>query len=154
MIKAVVDTNILVSASFWKGNPYRIIRLAGRKEIEAFASAKILEEYARALRRDFKMQENEIGERTGNLLKMIKLVEPKAKITEIKEDPEDNRVLEAAVEAGANYIVSGDGHLLKLKEFRGIKIIKARQFLELPEIGGRITKDDYLQGLKNLRKVW
>lgn len=52
------------------------------------------------------------------------------KIIEITEDLEDNKILEAASEAKADYIISGDKHLLKLKEFKGIKIVKAKEFLE------------------------
>jgi len=54
----------------------------------------------------------------------------KQKCGKIEEDPDDNKILEAALEAKADYIISGDRHLLKLKVFRGIKIAKARQFLE------------------------
>lgn len=57
MIKIVVDTNILVSASFWQGNPYKIMLLAAKGKIEAFASIEIIEEFAKALRRDFKISE-------------------------------------------------------------------------------------------------
>lgn len=76
------------------------------------------------------MSVEQIKERTETFLQAIKIIEPKTKITEIREDPEDNKILEAALEAKADYIVSGDWHLLKLKEFKGIKIMKARQFLE------------------------
>lgn len=47
------------------------------------------------------------------------------------EDPEDNRVLECALEAEADYIVSGDHHLLSLEEFRGIKIVRAADLLKI-----------------------
>lgn len=131
MIKIVADTNILVSASFWHGNPYKIMLLAAKGRIEAFASIEIIEEFTNALRRDFKISEQEISERTENFLEIIKIVKPKRKIAEITEDPEDNKVLEAAAEIKADYVVSGDKHLLKLKEFEAIKIVKAKEFLEL-----------------------
>jgi predicted nucleic acid-binding protein len=48
----------------------------------------------------------------------------------VLEDPEDNRILECAVEAEANYIVSGDSHLLKLSRYRNIEVLNAVGFLE------------------------
>ncbi len=59
------------------------------------------------------------------------IIQPRTKVDAVKEDPTDNKFLEAAMEADADYIVSGDKHLLKLKEFSGIKIVKAKQFLEM-----------------------
>ncbi len=133
MTKIVADTNILVSASFWKGKPYNIIKLAAHGKIEIFSSTEILEEFAKVLKRDFKTEENELKERIETFLEILSIVEPKIKINEIKEDPDDNKVLEVAIEAMVDYIVSGDKHLLKLQEFRGIKIVKAREFLEIIE---------------------
>ena len=49
------------------------------------------------------------------------LVEPKRKFNIIIEDPDDNKILECAVEGNADYIISYDSHILKLKEFQGIK---------------------------------
>ncbi|MBU2476300.1 putative toxin-antitoxin system toxin component, PIN family [Candidatus Micrarchaeota archaeon] len=130
MKKAVVDTNILVSASFWKGNPFRVMRLAFEGKIEVFTSTEILLEYSKVLKRDFKLNETEVQERIDVFVSALKLVKPKNKINLIKDDPDDNKVLEAAFEADADYIVSGDKHLLKLKEFNKMKIVKPKEFLE------------------------
>ncbi|MFH1752357.1 MAG: putative toxin-antitoxin system toxin component, PIN family [archaeon] len=130
MIRIVIDTNILISASFWKGNPYKLIELAIKKEIDVFTSIEILEEYAEVIKRDFKTSEEELIEKINWFMQILKLVEPQTIIQEIKEDPDDNKILEAAVEAKANYIISGDKHLLRLEEFKGIKIVKVKEFLE------------------------
>ena len=63
----------------------------------------------------------------------LHVVEPKEEIKFIKEDPKDNIILECALAAKAGYIVSGDKHLLKLKEYKGIKIMSAREFLDILE---------------------
>lgn len=133
MTKIVVDTNILVSASFWKGNPYKIIELAAQGKIKIFSSVEILEEFAKVLKRDFKTGEEELKKRIETFLKIIKLVSPQIKIQVVKEDPDDDKVLEAALEANAHFIVSGDKHLLKIKEFKGIKIMTAREFLDIKQ---------------------
>ncbi|HLD57876.1 MAG TPA: putative toxin-antitoxin system toxin component, PIN family, partial [archaeon] len=59
------------------------------------------------------------------------VVETSGAINVIKEDPDDNVILESAIVAGANFIVSGDPDLLNLKEFNGIKIVKPREFVEI-----------------------
>jgi hypothetical protein len=55
---------------------------------------------------------------------------PKEKIAIIRDDPADNKVLECAIAAGAKFIITGDKHLLKLKKFKGISIITAKEFLQ------------------------
>ena len=66
-----------------------------------------------------------------HLLKVCYLIDPKTKINVIQDDPDDNIVLECAFEGKADYIISGDPHLLKLKEFKGIKIVKPNEFLNI-----------------------
>ena len=56
---------------------------------------------------------------------------PTKKINVIKEDPTDNKFLECAVESHADYIVSGDKHLKRLKEFKKIKIVTVNKFLDI-----------------------
>ena len=60
-----------------------------------------------------------------------RLTIPSQTLNIIKEDPDDNRILECAAEAGSDVIVSGDDDLLVLKEFRGIRVLSPRQFLQL-----------------------
>lgn len=67
----------------------------------------------------------------AQLLPNILLTEPEIHIQHISDDPDDNRVLECTVAAGANYIISGDKHLLKLKQYQGISILTATEFLRL-----------------------
>ncbi len=67
------------------------------------------------------------------LMKVCDLIEIKHKLNIIKEDPSDNIVLECAAEGKADYMISGDSHLLGLKEFRGIKILTPKQFVNLRE---------------------
>ena len=90
----------------------------------------LLEEYERVIERDFKVPKQEKIERINVFLELLNFVIPKSKIFEIKEDPADNIVLEAALEAKVDFIISGDKHLLKKKNFKGIKIISPKEFLE------------------------
>ncbi len=67
------------------------------------------------------------------LLRVATLVVPSKKIDIIKEDPDDNKVLECAIEGNVDYIISGDRHLLKLKEYSGIRIVRASWLLKIVE---------------------
>ena len=69
------------------------------------------------------------------LLYFSYLVKPRKKLNAVKEDPTDNKIIECAIEGKADYIVSGDNHLLKLEKFEEVKIIKASRMLEILELG-------------------
>ncbi|MEK6876944.1 MAG: putative toxin-antitoxin system toxin component, PIN family [Nanoarchaeota archaeon] len=125
----VLDTNILISAIFWRGNPYEVVRNALKKKYSLYLSTEILNELEEKLRIKFKFPEDNISNHIELLKEYGKIVVPISKVNAIKEDPDDNKVLECAETAKADYIVSGDAHLLKLKEFKGIKIVTAKEFL-------------------------
>ncbi len=130
MTKVVLDTNNLISATFWKGPSNEITLLAAKQQITAYTSIEIVNEYARILERDFKQSKSQIQEKVSGILSFSKIVDPKVKIDAVKEDSSDNKIVEAAVEADADYIVSGDKHLLKLHLYKKIQIVTAREFLE------------------------
>lgn len=65
------------------------------------------------------------------LLAFMEVVIPKTEVNVIKSDREDNKILECASEIGADFVVSGDKHLLGLNEFQGIKIVRPKEFLEI-----------------------
>ncbi len=134
-MKAVLDTNIFVS-SFFGGNPRRIIDLWKVGEIEICMSEEVLEEYLRVLVR-FQLE----AEALDDLLQVFKagenicFVRVQERLEVIKEDPGDNKFLECAVSSGADFIISGDHHLLELGEFRGTRIVTPATFLQACEKG-------------------
>lgn len=132
MIKAVLDTNILLSSLFWKGQPRKIADLAIENKFHAITSSEILEELKCVLEEDFPQVPHEIRERIlRDILSYSALVLPKKIIVKNLRDLQDAKVIACAVEAGAEYIVTGDKDLLVLKEYARIKIITAREFLEI-----------------------
>ena len=136
MVKAVLDSNVWLSGIFWRGNPYKIIKLAETKKVKFFITSDILDEILDVLSRDkFSRLIENLGLKTEELIRTIlgisTLAEAKIRLKVIKEDPADNKILECAVSANVNYIVSGDRHLLELKDFKGIKIVNAKKFLEI-----------------------
>lgn len=129
MLKLFLDTNILISATFWKGSSYNIIIKTIEQEVIGFTTNDILQEYRVVLKRDFELDEQETDERVEKLLESLVVVSSLERIDIIKEDPSDNKVLEGALVANADFVISYDRHLLDLGVFRGIKIIRPEELL-------------------------
>lgn len=130
--KVVFDTNIYLSAILFGGNLRMCLELGRSGEIELFISRAILLEVAQKLQEKFLWSEEEIKEVTLGLITFASIISPKEQINTIKAEPKDNRILECALEAQADYIISGDKkHLLSLKKFKGMPIISASDFLEI-----------------------
>lgn len=136
--KIVLDTNIWVSIFFNKILSREFSKLFRDNKIEVFVSEEILKEIARVLeypKIKSILEKAEIGARDvlEEIIGKSKLVYPEKKVEIIKEDPEDNKFLECALKGEVEYVVSGDKHLLKIKEFKGVKIVSANEFLDMIE---------------------
>ncbi|MBS3066756.1 putative toxin-antitoxin system toxin component, PIN family [Candidatus Pacearchaeota archaeon] len=132
-MRAIIDTNVFVSGIFWEGNfCSQIIDKWKNKKFELVSSMDILKEFAETLR-NFKIQmSDEMIEEWRNLIiESSVIINPKIKLNVIKEDPDDNKFLEAGISGNADLIISQDKHLLKLKEYQGIKIVSPEEALLL-----------------------
>ena len=127
----VLDTNVIISSIFWIGNSHKIVNLAIEQKITNFTSPEMLNELAKVLREKFKVPEDKIEEQVALVAKYSQITEPKIKVKAIKEDPSDDKILECALSCNAGYIVSGNWHLLELETYKGVKIIKPKEFLDL-----------------------
>ena len=131
MVKIVLDTNIIISAIIFGGNPRIILEQAIRRNIRLCISEEILDEVKRVLKRQkFNYPPEIIQIITHELTIISDLITPVKEITVIKADPEDNRVLACAVEGDVDYIITGDSHLLELESFENIKILTPSQFID------------------------
>ena len=129
--KVVLDTNVFVSALGWKGASRNIFNNCIDGDLELFISAEIFDEIKRVLNYPkFKFSQDEISEFLDQILEVGNFVETKVKVEIIKDDPSDNKFLECAATVDADYIVSRDTHILKIKEFEGIKTMSPEAFLE------------------------
>ena len=129
-IKAVLDTNIFISAILYGGNPRTCLELARNNEIRLITSRPILLELAQKLKEKFDWENSDIRETIEGIGKFATIVEPQEQVDLIDQDPKDNRVLECAKEAKADFIISGDKkHILSLREFEGIEIVSSQEFL-------------------------
>ena len=140
-MRVVLDANVLISAVISpRGNPAQILRLWEREEFELVVSLPILEELERVIHYP-RIQEryNLSEEYVEQFLQLISanaiMVDPSMELAVIENDPSDNRYLECALAAGASYIVTGDDHLLSLKEYRGVVILNPAGFLALVKLG-------------------
>ena len=135
-LKAVIDTNVFVSGLFGKDS--LSARLQDRwinEEFELVTSIEILKEVSRVLQ--YPKIKNHFKPKDETIRRFFRLVFRKAIITKdlyatdrITDDPSDNKFLACALEAKADYIVSGDRHLRDLKQFHGVKITDVKAFLE------------------------
>ena len=130
MSKLVVDTNVLLS-SFISAGPPRIIvnRIRDRLDLLCLSSS-ILEEYLAVLQRAGISEHLQAS--LFSLLHdpdHVLLVVPSRRGQVVRDDPSDNMFLECAIEARADYVISGDRHLRRLTSFQGIEIIPPREYL-------------------------
>ena len=110
-----------------------MILLAVSEEYELVISDKILKELVGVIQREkfSHLDSKKIFRFIDLLTRVCKLVIPDEHHEVIKEDPDDDMILDCAVEAGADYIISGDHHLLELGEFKEIKIVTSARFEEI-----------------------
>ena len=128
-MKAVLDTNIFISGIFWRGSSNKVILNWREGRFTLITSLEAISEIIKVLK-DFKIKLSDemIKEWVDLIIRNSIIVEPKEKILAIKDDPNDDIFIETAVAGNVDYIVSQDNDLLKLKEFRGIKIITPEEF--------------------------
>jgi putative PIN family toxin of toxin-antitoxin system len=128
MLRVVFDTNVLISAIISDGRPRELLMKGISKEFAIVTSDLLLRELGTVLRRPkFKTDEDEIHRIILALMQVAEVVEVVSKFNLVKEDPKDDVVVETAYDGKANFIVSGDRHLLALNSFRGIKIVRVKQ---------------------------
>jgi len=134
-MRAVLDTNVLVSAIISTGTPYRIYESWRDESFDLIISLPLFSELEEVLARARIRKRIRWPSRADELLRAVQdravWVDPEQKITHVAADPDDNRILEAGVEGSAGYIVTGDRHLLDLDEFEGIDIVTPAHFLAI-----------------------
>ncbi|MFG6431651.1 putative toxin-antitoxin system toxin component, PIN family [Roseateles sp. LYH14W] len=133
-MRLVLDTNTALSGLLWGGTPGRLIDAAEATRVELLSSAALLAELQGVL-----MREKFVGQLARRGLSvadvfdgyaaLVTLVTPAAIAPTIVRDPADDQVLAAALAARADAIVSGDAHLLDLKQFQGIPIVSTAEAL-------------------------
>jgi len=143
MIRAVFDTNVFISALFNpKRPPAQLLELALLGKIKLIFSPQLIGEIERVLTcpRVIKLLKKrntapgEIEKSLAKALKVVAVLTPgNLTVAAIPDDPADDLVLACALEGQADFIISGDHHLLDLKTYQGIKIVSPAEFLKIIE---------------------
>ncbi len=129
--KVVLDTNVLISSILFGGKPRQILQLVIQGKINAFLSPAIFTEFKEVLARPkFGLTHEECFAIGKEVEEIFSFVFPQIVIDLVKDDPDDNAVLECASAADAECIVTGDPHLLNFNSFEQIRIISPSIFIK------------------------
>jgi putative PIN family toxin of toxin-antitoxin system len=136
MVRIVLDTNILVSGLLYPGKPRRLIESVINGRIEIVSSIEMIDELKEVLSREkFSLGKEEQGEMMDFVIRLSHITVLRSKFKAVKDDPDDDMVINTAYDGKAAYIVSGDKALSRLRQFGGIKIVNANGMLKLIEAG-------------------
>jgi len=135
MKRVTLDTNVLVSATFWTGESFKIVDMIDKKKVHCILSDEILSEYNQVISSEEIMEKAAVKnlivlKSVQKIISDSQIVFPKERLDAVKDDKEDNKIIECAKAGKADYIITNDHHLLKLKEYECIKIIAPKDFLE------------------------
>lgn len=133
-MRAVFDTNVLVSSMIKHGKPRDLWNAVLDGKIHLVVSEEILQELISVSARPKiakYLDKADINNFLKILLQKAELVNIEGESLNLAEDPDDNMILETALVGGAGYIVSGDDHLISLGDFKGIKILTVASMLKM-----------------------
>jgi putative PIN family toxin of toxin-antitoxin system len=130
-VKVVFDTNVVASASFWRGAPFECLAAWAQGRCVAAVSSNLLAEYHETVEElSLDYPDRKRVEWLEALTESAELVFPTDRATGATPDPDDEMILECALAVEADFIVSGDKkHLLALRQFQGIPIVSPAEFL-------------------------
>jgi hypothetical protein len=129
--RIVADSNVIISGFLFGGNPARVLATFVSGGALGFTSLPILDEVRGVLQRPkFGLSAEQALAFVGELHLLCRVVEPRHRVQAIAEDPKDNMVLECADAARAEFIVSGDAHLLNLEQWGSIRILSPAEFMK------------------------
>ncbi len=130
-MRIILDTNVFISGIFFSGPPSQILKAWEKQRLEIVFCQQILDEYQRvADELSSKYPLVDITPIIELLTIFGQFVDTKGVDISICEDPDDDKFIECAIAGKCDIIVSGDTHVLKLVEYKGIKSVKPRDFIE------------------------
>jgi uncharacterized protein len=138
VLKVTADTNILISAlAYAQGKPLRFLQMATAGDINLTVSEDIVEEMVDVLVRKFNATPREVTEARQIVAARARTIRLSVQLGVVKDDPDDNRIIECAVSAGSDYIVTGDKDLLRMKRYYSIQILTVSDFLNIARAQGQ-----------------
>ena len=133
-MRVVADTNVVSFGLLWHGSPRQLLNSARAGLIDLYTSPVLLAELSDVLRREkfaerLRSADVSLSDLIMGYAALAKVIKPTSLVSAIIDDPDDNSILECAIAAHADAIVSGDSHLLRLKTFQDIPILTANILL-------------------------
>jgi len=133
-MKIVPDANIFISSFFWGGNPRLVLERVITGKDELYVTKEILEEIESVMGRPkFHVNKEEVDYFINSIEEIANRIVPKRQVNNGSRDKKDNKCIECAIAANIDYIISGDIHLLELREYKNVKIVTAKSYLENSE---------------------
>jgi uncharacterized protein len=134
-VRAVLDTNVVASGLLWGGAPRQLLQAAREKKLQLYTSTVLLFELTDILgrakfARKLAAAQLSVDQLVERYALLTTVVHPAVIAPTILDDPDDDQVLACALAAKAEIIVSGDRHLLDLKEHRGIRIVRVAEVVK------------------------
>jgi len=132
-MRAVLDTNVLISGVIATGVPHKLLIKGFTQEYQIVVSTETLTEFRETLSKypdRFHMDTSEIQREVETIRYFAEFVDPQIEIAAVEADPDDDKFIEAAVAGEVAYLVSGDRHLLTLDSFRDVDIVTPRVFYD------------------------
>ncbi len=129
-INLVFDTNVLISGYLWKGKSPQALQIIKNNKFRLLNCRESIDELVRVLSLKFKLDTSEIYMIIIDIRSLGKNITVTSKEHPINKDPSDNLFINLVIDGNAELIVSGDSHLIKLREYRGIKIITISEFIQ------------------------
>lgn len=135
----VIDSNIWISGIFWNGKPKDLLKILEKDILSCYICKEMIDEISEVIKRDFfKNRIIFLGLTRENIIKQIielnKIIEINGNLNVIEDDPDDNIILETAIKSKSEFLISGDNHLLKLKNYNNVKILSCKDFIDMLEL--------------------
>ena len=131
-MKLVLDANIFISSFFWGGNPKIIVERIISGIDELFITKEILDEIEDVVKRPkFHADNDRINYLINSIEEIGNKITPQIQVKNGSRDKTDNKYIGCGITADVDYIISGDIHLLELKKYKNIKIVTAKDYLEI-----------------------
>jgi len=126
---ATFDSNVYISALVFRKKALDLLDLAIEQGVEIAISDEIVEETIRVLREKFHWSDERLEEARATISSITRRVAPTEKLDVVKSDPDDNKIVECAIAAGSDYLVTGDNGILSLGSYGKTRMIKPSDFL-------------------------
>jgi putative PIN family toxin of toxin-antitoxin system len=145
--RVVIDTNVVAFGALWKGKPFQLLGFGIAGKLILFTSSELLDELLNVLQRDkfsegLKLIVRSARQVVNDYTDICEIVKPESVQQVVLDDPNDDKVIACAVAAKANFIVTGDKHLLKLKRHGDIEILTVAKMIERLEADDSKTEED------------